>query len=83
MNDTQVKFEAQNDHTVDQYWQPRFRGTSTNSQAFRFGLATPCYQLVIAFLSLPEILQNLPFVMSQNCEMQDCQWYGIKRSFTN
>ena len=30
--------------------------------------------------SLRKILQNLPFVMSQSCEMQGCQWYGIKRT---
>ena len=41
MND--AKFEAKNNHAVDQYLQPMFAGTNTTSQAFKFGLATYSY----------------------------------------
>ena len=28
---------------------------------------------------LPELIYSTPFVISQNCEKQDCQWYEVKR----
>ena len=30
-------------------------------------------------LRLPVLMYNTLFVMSQNCKMQGCQWYGVKR----
>ena len=56
-------------------------GTISSSQGFRFGLATDCHQLVIiAFLSLREILQNHAFcdVTKLRNTVPDCQWYGVK-----
>ena len=32
-----------------------------------------------SLLILQEILQNYPFLMVQNCEMQGCQSYGVKQ----
>ena len=32
----------------------------------------------IAFFGLHETLQNQPKVKSHKCEMQGCQWYGVK-----
>ena len=26
----------------------------------------------------PKVCENQPLVMSQNCKMQGCQWYGVK-----
>ena len=48
-------------HTLDQYWSPRFTGSSTSSSIFRFDyrlLYTHCYHTVIAFVSLREFLQK-------------------------
>ena len=28
---------------------------------------------------LPVLIYSKPFVMSQNCKMHGCQWYGVKR----
>ena len=28
---------------------------------------------------LPVLINSRPFVMSQNCEMLGCEWYGVKR----
>ena len=28
---------------------------------------------------LPVLIYSTPFVMSQNCEKQGCQWYAVKR----
>ena len=38
---------------------------------------TRCFAIV--GLSQREILQDQLFVISQSCEMQDCQWNGVKR----
>ena len=35
---------------------------------------------IIAQFILQKVLLSHPFLMSQNFEMQGCQWYGVKRS---
>ena len=48
--------------------------------------ASHCYQLVIAFLSRREFLQNYAFAISQNCEIQISNGTGLSgfnRIFAN